>query len=223
MLKIQSNLAVLLVFLNIWIFEHKITAWATLRLATRRERILGTALRAMLRDTEERCTDSQLIHALADSTPLTAYFEDSQQPLYNTVTAFYKSCGCSDWLYIKKISACICPRNQWFATLKVSNRSLRETLKTELSRAFRNQADVSPHTEAYIRGPAPAPMHLKVKFLLIGNHTSVAFDWCHFWWPWSIFEGHFSLGCHFHVHFSNFWQAFASRGLPAIAELLVLY
>jgi len=31
----------------------------------------------------------------------------------------------------------------------------------------------------------------------------------------------FSLGCHFHVHFSNHWHAFASHGLPAIAELLV--
>jgi len=57
--------------------------------------------------------------------------------------------------------------------------------------------------------------------LLIGNHT-LAFDWCHFWWPWCPFEGHFSLGCHFHVHFSNPWNAFASHGLPAIAELLVL-
>jgi len=38
--------------------------------------------------------------------------------------------------------------------------------------------------------------------LLIGNRT-LAFDWCHIWWPWSTFEGHFSLGCHFHVHFSN--------------------
>ena len=56
--------------------------------------------------------------------------------------------------------------------------------------------------------------------LLIGNHT-LAFDWCHFWWPWSTFEGHFSLGCHFHVHFSDPWHAFASHGLPAIAELLV--
>jgi len=55
---------------------------------------------------------------------------------------------------------------------------------------------------------------------LIGNHT-LAFDWCHFWWPWSTFEGHFSLGCHFHVHFSYPWHAFASHGLPAIAELLV--
>jgi len=35
-------------------------------------------------------------------------------------------------------------------------------------------------------------------------------------------KGHFSLGCHFHVHFSNPWHAFASLGLPAIAELLVL-
>ena len=34
---------------------------------------------------------------------------------------------------------------------------------------------------------------------------------CPFWWPWSTFEGHFSLGCHFHVHFSNLWQAFMSR------------
>jgi len=56
--------------------------------------------------------------------------------------------------------------------------------------------------------------------LLIGNHT-LTFDWCHFWWPWSTFEGHFSLGCHFHVHFSDPWHAFASHGLPAIAELLV--
>jgi len=31
--------------------------------------------------------------------------------------------------------------------------------------------------------------------LLIGNHT-LAFDWCHFWWPWSTSEGHLSLGCH---------------------------
>jgi len=33
----------------------------------------------------------------------------------------------------------------------------------------------------------------------------------------------FSLGCHFHVHFSYPWHAFASHGLPAIAELLVLF
>ena len=32
----------------------------------------------------------------------------------------------------------------------------------------------------------------------------------------------FSLGCHFHVHFRYPWHAFASHGLPAIAELLVL-
>jgi len=32
--------------------------------------------------------------------------------------------------------------------------------------------------------------------LLIGNHT-LAFDWCHFWWPWRTFKGHFSPGCHF--------------------------
>jgi len=58
--------------------------------------------------------------------------------------------------------------------------------------------------------------------LLIGNHT-LALDWYHFWWPWSTFEGHFSLGCHFRVNFSNLWHAFASHGLPAIAELLVTY
>ena len=57
---------------------------------------------------------------------------------------------------------------------------------------------------------------------LIGNHT-LPFDWCHFWWPWSTFECHFSLGCHFHVHFSNPWHAFASHSLPAIAELLVYF
>jgi len=33
----------------------------------------------------------------------------------------------------------------------------------------------------------------------------------------------FSLGCHFHVHFSYPWHAFASHGLPAIAELLVSF
>ena len=55
---------------------------------------------------------------------------------------------------------------------------------------------------------------------LIGNHT-LAFDWCHYWWPWSTFEGHFSLGCYFHVHFSNPWHAFESHALPAIAEVLV--
>jgi len=36
-----------------------------------------------------------------------------------------------------------------------------------------------------------------------------------------ISGGHFGLGCHFHVHFSNLLQAIAPRGLPAIAELLV--
>jgi len=55
---------------------------------------------------------------------------------------------------------------------------------------------------------------------LIGNHT-LAFDWCHLWWLWSTFEGHFSLVCHFHVHFSNPWLAFASHSLPTIAELLI--
>jgi len=58
--------------------------------------------------------------------------------------------------------------------------------------------------------------------VLIGNHT-LAFDSCHFWWPWSTLESHFSLVCHFHVYFSNLWQAFGSRGLPAIAELLVRF
>ena len=57
---------------------------------------------------------------------------------------------------------------------------------------------------------------------LIGNHT-LAFDWSYFWWPWSTCEGHFSLGCHFHVHFSNLWHVFASHSLPAIAELLVVF
>ena len=57
---------------------------------------------------------------------------------------------------------------------------------------------------------------------LTGNHT-LAFDWCHFWWPWSTFEGHFSLGCHFHVHFSNAWHAFASHGLPAIGCEFTFY
>jgi len=52
---------------------------------------------------------------------------------------------------------------------------------------------------------------------LIGNNT-LTFDCCHFWWPWSTFEGHFSLCCHFHVHFSYLWHAFASSGLPATAD-----
>ena len=54
--------------------------------------------------------------------------------------------------------------------------------------------------------------------LLIGNHT-LALD---FLMTLKYFEGHFSLGCHFHVHFSNPWHAFASHGLPAIAVLLVV-
>jgi len=33
----------------------------------------------------------------------------------------------------------------------------------------------------------------------------------------------FSLSCHFRVHFSYPWHAFASHGLPATAELLVCY
>jgi len=81
------------------------------------------------------------------------------------------------------------------------------------------------HTTAFTRYDCPWPWpYFKVirlshiKFLindvwygktyyrqLIGNHK-LAFDWCHVWWPWSTFEGHF------HVHFSNLWQAFASRG-----------
>jgi len=51
---------------------------------------------------------------------------------------------------------------------------------------------------------------------------TIAFDWCHFWWHWSTFESYFSLGCHFHVHFNYPWHAFASHGLPAIAELLIV-
>jgi len=35
---------------------------------------------------------------------------------------------------------------------------------------------------------------------------------------WRSFQP--SLGCHFHVHLSYFWHAFASHGLPAIAELV---
>ena len=37
-----------------------------------------------------------------------------------------------------------------------------------------------------------------VRLILIGKHA-LTFDWCHFWWPRSTFEGHFSLVCHFHV------------------------
>ena len=33
------------------------------------------------------------------------------------------------------------------------------------------------------------------------SYSTLAFDWCHFWWPWRAFEGHFSLRCHFHVEF----------------------
>ena len=36
--------------------------------------------------------------------------------------------------------------------------------------------------------------------LLIENHTR-SYDWCYFWWPWRTLEGHFSLGCHFHVQY----------------------
>ena len=75
------------------------------------------------------------------------------------------------------------------------------------------------HIKFLINGALYGKSYYKV---LIGNHT-LAFDWCHFWWPWSTFEGHFSLSCHFHVHFGNLWQAFASRGLPAIDDLLVIF
>ena len=55
--------------------------------------------------------------------------------------------------------------------------------------------------------------------LLIGNHT-LAFDCCHFLmtlkYIWRSFQ-------HFHVYFSNHWHAFASHGLPAIAELVVIF
>ena len=73
------------------------------------------------------------------------------------------------------------------------------------------------HIQFLINGALYGRSYSKV---LIGNHA-LAFDWCHFWWPWSTFEGHFSLVCHVHVHYSNPWHAFASRGFPAIAELLV--
>ena len=46
--------------------------------------------------------------------------------------------------------------------------------------------------------------------VLMENHT-LAFDWCHVWWPWSTFDGHFSLCGNFHVHFINLWQAFTLR------------
>jgi len=36
--------------------------------------------------------------------------------------------------------------------------------------------------------------------LLIGNDT-LAFDRCHFWWPWRTFEGHLRLSCHFYVQY----------------------
>jgi len=74
------------------------------------------------------------------------------------------------------------------------------------------------HIKFLVNGALYSRSYYKV---LIGNYALV-FDWCHFWWPWSTFEGHFSLVCHFHVHLSNPWLAFASRGLPAIAELLVI-
>jgi len=57
--------------------------------------------------------------------------------------------------------------------------------------------------------------------LLVGNHT-LAFDWCHLLWPWSAFDGHFRPGRHVHVHLSNLWPTFASRCLPAVAELVAI-
>jgi len=76
------------------------------------------------------------------------------------------------------------------------------------------------HIQFLVNGALYGRSYYKV---LIGNHT-LAFDWWNFWWPWSAFEGHFSLVCHFHIHFSNPWSwlAFALRGLPATAELLVV-
>jgi len=49
---------------------------------------------------------------------------------------------------------------------------------------------------------------------LIGNHT-LAFDRCNFWWPWSSFEGHFSLGCHFHVPFQQSLACFRVARSPS--------
>ena len=59
-------------------------------------------------------------------------------------------------------------------------------------------------------------------YLKINVFNIYAFDWCHFWWPWSTFEGHFSLGCHFHVHFSYPWHAFASHCLPELLVVVII-
>jgi len=61
---------------------------------------------------------------------------------------------------------------------------------------------------------------IRQKLLQSTNRKSyTSFRLVPLWWPWSTFEGHFSLRCPFHVHYSNLWPAFASRGLPAIAKL----
>jgi len=60
--------------------------------------------------------------------------------------------------------------------------------------------------------------------VLIGNHT-LAFDWCHLWWPWRPFEGHFSLCYHFRVHLSNLAGFRVARSLSnswASCNLLVV-
>jgi len=54
---------------------------------------------------------------------------------------------------------------------------------------------------------------------LMGNHTS--FRLVPLLMTLKYIWRSFSLGCHFHVHFSYPWHAFASHGLPAIDELLV--
>jgi len=43
-------------------------------------------------------------------------------------------------------------------------------------------------------------------------YYTIAFDLCHLDDLEVHLKVHFCLRCHFHVHFSNLWQAFASRG-----------
>jgi len=45
------------------------------------------------------------------------------------------------------------------------------------------------HVKFLVNGALYGKCYYRV---LIGNHT-LAFDWCHLWWPWRTFEGHFSL------------------------------
>jgi len=44
------------------------------------------------------------------------------------------------------------------------------------------------HIKYLVNGALYSKLYYRV---LIENHT-LAFDWCHFWWPWRTFEGHFS-------------------------------